>query len=308
MNSDTCQLITDRILEALEAGLVPWRRPWKADGSNKPLRSNGEPYKGVNVLVLLATAMSRGYGSPYWLTFNQAKALGGSVRKGETGTPVVFYKTVRRKPSEDGEEQGAYRLLKHYTVFNLEQVDGVEMPPLEPLPERDTIASCDELVAHFVGALNGPAIGHGGDRACYAPFLDRVQMPLIGQFDSSELYYGTLFHELAHSTGHESRLARQNWSEVTFGDSSYALEELVAEIASAFLAVEVGLELELEQSAAYIGGWLKALKNDKQLVVKAAAAAAKATAHILGEGGSEEPPPPPLVGSSPSSHELGGSP
>lgn len=291
MNSDTCQLITDRIVEALEAGLVPWRKPWKADRTNCPLRATGDPYRGVNILVLQATAMARGYASPYWLTFNQAKKAGGNVRKGEQGTPVVFYKTVaKKKDAETGESPGSYRLLRHYTVFNLDQIEGVEMPALEPLPERDPIAACDQIVARFVGALNGPRLNHGGDRAFYSPMFDRVQMPLLGQFDASESYYQTLFHELAHSTGHEDRLARQNWSEVTFGDASYAQEELVAEIAASFLCTEAGVDGDLDQSASYIGGWLRALKNDKTLVVKAAAAAQKAAGHILGEAPSGASP------------------
>jgi antirestriction protein ArdC len=289
MKSDTYTVVTERIIEALEAGHIPWSQPWGVDRTNRPLRSTGQPYSGVNVLVLLATAMTRGYSSPWWLTFNQARKLGGCVRKGESGTPVVFYKTVTKKRTADDEEPGAYRLLKHYTVFNLDQIDGVEMPEIEPLPERDPIQAADEIVHRYIGALNGPRLGHGGNSAYYSPFQDSVTMPLIGQFDSSEHYYSTLFHELAHSTGHESRLARQNWSEATFGSESYAREELVAEIAAAFLSGESGVDLAVEHHAGYIQSWLRALRDDKTLVIKAAAAAQKASEHVLGTKRSEEP-------------------
>ena len=301
---DAYKLVTDRIIEALEAGIVPWHKPWKAYGSNVPMSlSTGKAYNGVNVWTLSATAMLRGYSSAWWITFKQAKERGGSVRKGEKGTPVVFWKFIEKTDPATGDVTERIPLLRYFTVFNVEQCDGIEAPVSEPMPERDPIEACEAIARGYVGS---PEVKHGGDRAYYSPALDYVQMPQMGAFDTSEHYYGTLFHELAHSTGHADRLARKSLIHpAPFGSEDYSREELIAEMAAAFLCGQAGIEVNVQHHASYIGSWLKALTNDPKLVVQAGAAASKAANLILGdtfatEGDSASADPSPLV-----NHPLG---
>jgi antirestriction protein ArdC len=299
MSKDVYKLVTDRIIEALEAGIVPWNRPWKTGVGNNGPRSlaSGKPYRGVNVWILAATAALRGYDSSYWATFKQVKERGGTVRKGEKGTQIVLWKPVKAREAEGGEEQRRdYLLLRYFTVFNIEQCDGIEEPAGAELPEVDPIESAQVISDRYI-AHNGPSLGHGGDRAYYAPALDRVQMPLIEAFDSAEHYYGTLFHELAHSTAHESRLNRPI-AESTFGSEDYSREELIAEMAAAFLCGEAGIEVNIEHHAGYLASWLQVLNNDRKLIVQAAAAAQKATDRVLGsEYGKDVADPTPKEGS-----------
>ena len=291
--ADAYKVVTDRIIEALEQGIVPWRKPWKnVRGTGPTSLQTGREYRGINVWILSVTAQLRGYTSPYWVTFKQAKERGGTVRKGEKGTQVVLWKPVRKEVEENGEtKQASYLILRYFTVFNLDQCDGIEMPAEEPLPERDPIAACEEIVTGYVP---GPEIRHGGNSAHYSPALDYVQMPQRGQFDTSEHYYGTLFHELAHSTGHESRLNRDTLiSPKPFGSEDYSKEELVAEMTAALLCGEAGIEVNYEHHAGYLASWLKALKDDRKLIVQAAAKAQKASDLVLGvtphKNGEEEP-------------------
>ena len=280
--ADSYNVVTDRIIEALEAGIIPWRKPWKSVAGEGPMSlSTGRPYRGINVWILSVTAQLRGYSSPYWTTFKQAKERGGSVRKGEKGTQVVLWKPFTKETEKDGQKrEERFLMLRHFTVFNLDQCDGVEAPKSEPLPERDPIERAEEIV---VGFMPGPSIGHGGNSAHYSPALDHVQMPKRGQFTTSEHYYGTLFHELAHSTGHESRLKRDTLLDPRpFGSEDYSKEELVAEMAAAFLCGEAGIEPNIEHHAGYIASWLAALKDDRKLLVSAAAKAQKASDLILG--------------------------
>jgi antirestriction protein ArdC len=284
---DAYQLVTDRIIEALEAGIVPWHKPWRAIGGDAPTSlSTGKPYNGVNVWTLAATSMLRGYSSQYWTTFKQCKDRGGSVRKGEKGTPVVFWKFIEKK-DVTGEKTGTpgkdYKIpfLRYFTVFNLDQCDGIEAPASEPLPVRDPIEACEQIAR---GYIDGPTVNHGGNRAYYSPALDIVGMPRIEAFETSEHYYGTLFHELAHSTGHVDRLARKSLVHPTpFGTEDYSREELVAEMAAAFLCGDAGIPVNVTHHASYVGSWLKNLGEDPKLVVQAAAAATKAARLILGE-------------------------
>jgi len=279
---DAYSAVTARIIEALEAGVVPWHKPWRSFAGNAPRSmSTGKAYQGVNVWTLGATAMMRGYSSPYWITFKQAKERGGSVRKGEKGSPVVFWKFLDKKDPATGEVDGKIPLLRYFTVFNVEQCDGIEAPAIEALPEREPIEACEAIAR---GYIDGPTVNHGGDRAYYSPALDMIGMPRIGQFDTTEHYYGTLFHELAHSTGHADRLARKSLVHpAAFGSEDYSREELVAEMAAAFLCGEAGIEVNVVHHASYIGSWLKALQDDNRLVVQAGAAAHKAAALILGD-------------------------
>jgi antirestriction protein ArdC len=283
--ADAYNVVTDRIIEALEAGVVPWRKPWRnVEGKLPTSLQTGRAYRGINVWVLSLTAQAKGYTSPYWVTYKQAKERGGNVRKGEKGTQVVLWKPVKKTAeNEAGEaEDRSYLILRYYTVFNLDQTEGIEIesPDDGEAVWCDPIERAEEIVTGYVP---GPEIKHGGNQAYYSPALDFVMMPQRGQFETSELYYGTLLHELAHSTGHESRLKRDTLIKpAPFGSEDYSKEELVAEMASAFLCGECNIEPNIEHSASYIAHWLKALKDDRKLLVSAAAKAQKAADLVLG--------------------------
>jgi len=281
--ADAYQAITDRIVAALEEGTIPWEKPWISVRGEMPTSlQTGKPYKGINVWMLSLTAQMAGYGSPYWVTFKQAKERGGTVRQGEKGTQVVLWKPISKEiENEEGDkEEQRFWLLRSFTVFNLDQTDGIEMPEEEPLPERDPIADCEAIVT---GYLLGPTISHGGNSAHYSPSRDAVQMPKMGQFDSSESYYGTLFHELAHSTGHKDRLNRETLIQpLPFGSEDYSKEELIAEMSAAMLSGVAGIEVPIERHAGYVQHWLKVLKDDRKLIVSAAGKAQKASDLILG--------------------------
>jgi antirestriction protein ArdC len=272
--------VTERIVAALEAGTVPWRRPWiaSADAHRNPV--SGTEYRGVNPFLLDMTAWDRGYSDPLWITFKQAKTKGGCVRKGEKSTLVIFWKMLKGKDKDTGEER-TIPMLRHYRVFNVAQVDGldIERPEVAPF---DPIERADAIIA---GMPNAPTIGHGGNRAFYAPALDAVQLPMREQFVSADAYYSTAFHELTHSTGHESRLNREEVAgrgKHAFGSERYAREELVAELGAAMVGARAGIAPQTDQSAAYIAGWLKALKEDDKLLISAAGRAQRAADYIVG--------------------------
>jgi antirestriction protein ArdC len=269
--------ITQGIIEQLEQGTVPWRKPWRST-LPKNLVSQ-KPYRGINTVVL---AM-HGRTSPYWATFRQIKKAGGSVRKGERGTHIVFTNWFKVEDEETGEER-QLPFLKSYTVFNLDQTTGIEVQDEEPPMPITPIERCEEIARAMPP---GPTIRHnGGSSAFYRPPTDSVHLPLRDNFGSAEGYYSTLFHELVHSTGHQSRLARKGVTEITgFGTDAYSNEELVAELGAAFLCGRTGIAPHtLENSAAYIDNWLSKLKSDKKLVVIAAAQAQKAVDFICDEG------------------------
>jgi antirestriction protein ArdC len=274
-NDKAYQVITDRIIGLLEQGTAPWNRPWDASqGMPRNLVSKRE-YNGINVWLL----NSLSYTSPFYLTFNQAKALGGQVRKGEKGCPVVFWKVYTKEDQETGEEEKRFT-LKYYTVFNASQVDGIKVPAIEKVERVHTpIEACAKLVG---GYPLPPTITHGGSQAFYRPSDDAVHMPVPESFAVRERYYSTLFHELVHSSGHSSRLNRSTLKDmVRFGDTSYAKEELVAEMGATFLCSVVGIEnVTIHQSASYIKGWLSALRNDPKMLIQAASQAQKAAEYI----------------------------
>jgi antirestriction protein ArdC len=285
---DVYSRITDKIIADLEQGVRPWLMPWNADHAagriTRPLRHNGVPYKGINVVMLWSAAVSKGYACPLWLTFKQALELGGNVRKGETGELVVYANRITRTETDDkGEEQEReIAFLKGYTVFNAEQCEGLpaqytaktEPPALLP------IARIERADRFF--AATGAVIRHGGTRAYYAEGADYVQMPFFETFRDAESYAATLAHEVTHWTKHEKRLAR-DFGRVRHGDEGYAKEELVAELGSAFLAADLELTPEVRKDhAAYIGSWLKALRDDKRLIFSAAAHAQRAVDYLHG--------------------------
>jgi antirestriction protein ArdC len=283
---DVYSRITNRIVADLEQGVRPWMKPWSADHAagrvTRPVRHNGIPYKGINIVMLWAASVAKGYGCPFWLTFRQALELGGSVRKGEHGELVVYANRITRtETDEKGEEQiHEIPFLKGYTVFNAEQCDGLpahftakaEPPALPPLQR---IERADRFFA-----ATGAEICHGGTRAFYAEGPDYVQMPPFETFRDAESHAATLAHELTHWTKHETRLAR-DMGRIRWGDEGYAKEELVAELGAAFLCADLEITPEVrEDHAAYIASWLKALKDDKRLIFSAAAHAQRAADYL----------------------------
>jgi antirestriction protein ArdC len=280
---DVYQIVTDKIVSMLEAGVVPWRRPWSSGGLPRNLVSK-KPYRGINYFMLSASK----YISPFWLTMRQANELGGSVRKGEQSTVVVFWK-VDEKPDQaaTGADDKIRRrfLLRYYRVFNLEQCElpaGVldQLPKIET-HEHDPIAAVEMLVANMP---QRPDLQTAGSKAFYSSLSDRVTMPPRELFTSAEEYYATLLHELTHSTGHPGRLARDTITEAApFGSAVYSKEECVAEMGSAYLCAEAGISAPvIANQAAYVAGWLKQLRDDRKLLVHAAAQAQKAADFILG--------------------------
>ena len=285
--------VTSRIIAALERGTVPWRHPWRARG----LRNAGShrPYRGINLLMLSLTSMEAGYEDARWLTYRQAEQLGGHVRRGEQGTRVILWKWLGREDdgdtnAADEERRPAFPLMRLYTVFNVAQCDGLSLPDPDAGESFDPLTRAEEIVA---GYADGPGVLHDGASAYYIPSRDEVHLPPQGASRDADGYYATLFHELAHSTGHPSRLNREGYQEsAPFGSPVYSREELIAEFAAAFLCQEAGVDVSrLDQSAAYIASWLKALEDDRRLAVAAAGQAQRAVDHILGRDPRTPVPP-----------------
>ncbi|MCP3477628.1 zincin-like metallopeptidase domain-containing protein [Bradyrhizobium sp. CCGUVB1N3] len=282
MRTDVYQKITDHIVRELEKGVRPWHQPWKVEHSagriTRPLRGNGVPYQGINVLMLWSAAVEKGYAAPIWMTFRQAKELGAHVRKGEEGSLVVYADKIIRSETnaETGEEaEHAIPFMKGYTVFNVEQIEGL---PSHYYAQPERRPESVERIAHAEAffAATGASIVHGGSKACYVTSTDNIRMPCIDFFESAESYYATLAHECSHWTKHEKRLNR-DFGRKRFGDEGYAMEELVAELGAAFLSADLGLTPEVrDEHAAYIGSWIKALKNDKRAIFAAASHAQRA--------------------------------
>lgn len=291
---DIYQEVTDQIVKLLEEGTVPWRNPIKrgsGDGWPKNLKS-GKQYRGINVFLLAVRAWGSGFTSDFWLTFKQAKEKGGTVRKGEKSSLVVFWKQIQKEDKETGKEI-TLPVLRHYNVFNAEQCDDIKIPnaavdDCDPIP-FEPLAVAENMLA---GYERGPPVEFGGTRACYRPATDTVIMPAREKFVDRENFYATLFHELSHSTGHSSRLDRGLDTMLSpFGSPDYSREELVAEMSSAFLAAVAGISPPtIEQSAAYLDNWCRALKGDKRLVINAAGAAQKSSDWILGTSFDDAPP------------------
>ncbi len=291
--ADVYTRVTDRIAASLEAGTRPWMRPWEAGADDRlpmlPLRGNGQPYRGVNVLLLWAEAVERGYSANTWMTYKQAMEQGAHVRKGEKGAMVVYADTIQRTETNDkGEEvERAFGFMKAYTVFNVEQIEG--LPPevyVPPAPRDDghTIDMIEEAEAFFAGT--GAVFRHGGRLAFYAPGPDVIQLPPAQAFRDAESYTATKAHELLHWTGHKDRLAREFGKR--YGDRAYAFEELVAEVGAAFLCADLAITPELrEDHAAYLASWLDVLKQDKRAIFTAASHAQKAMDYLHGLQGRE---------------------
>lgn len=269
------ELITNMIIEMLDKGVVPWHRPW-----NVPMPMNlvsKKEYRGVNVLTLSFTE----FASPYWLTYRQAKELGGHVKPGAKGLPIVYWNWIKaKKMGSEDEADNSIPFLKYHTVFNLEQCEGIPIPD-DSKAGNKPLDQCERIIERMP---NKPIILHKGDEAFYSPKSDRVTLPNKENFESIEEYYSTLFHEIVHSTGHESRLNRICLKEPhAFGSDTYSKEELIAEIGSSFLCSMTGIESKtLTNQIGYINGWLNRLRNDKRLIITASAHAQKAVDYIRG--------------------------
>jgi antirestriction protein ArdC len=288
---DVYSIITERIIEKLEAGTIPWHKPWRSIGAPRNLVSK-KFYRGVNVWLLTV----QGYTSPYWATMRQINELGGQVRKGEKATPVVFWRIyvdgVEVKAGEpepelqEPEGQGRRRfVLRYYSIFNTEQcelpttvTDNLALPEQRQL---DPIEACETILA---GMPSPPDIVHAGDKAFYSPVTDRVTMPPRCLFESGDEYWATLWHETAgHATGHPKRLNRDSIREAApFGSATYSAEEILAEMAAAYLCGITGIaNRTIDNSAAYISAWLNRLRSEPKLIVHAAAQAQRACDYVL---------------------------
>jgi antirestriction protein ArdC len=283
---DVYTRVTNKIVADLERGNLTWLQPWQAGRHqagpvSRPLRAGGKAYRGVNVLMLWAAAIERGYSCPLWLTYKQAAELGGQVRKGEKGSLVVYADKFTKTGTDDkgADVEIEIPFMKGYTVFNAEQIDNLPGHFYVKVPAANTAINRLETVDTFF-ANTKANVQHGGNRAFYSPGRDVVQMPELQTFRDSEAFYGTLGHEIVHWTRHESRLNR-DFGQKRFGDAAYAVEELVAEIGAAFLCADLGITPETrEDHAAYIGSWLQVLKNDKRAIFTAASHAQKAADYL----------------------------
>lgn len=289
---DVYEEVTNQIIAMIEAGTRPWSPRWTSGASSLPLRHEGTAYRGINILLLWSAAMAHGYANPYWMTYRQASDLGGQVRKGEKGNLVVHAGTFTPKEAEaeqvgagEGEsEERARSYLKKYVVFNVEQIDGLDMAKY-PVP-RVEVTNRDqrdpELEAAF--ARYGVPFSEGGNSAYYNPAADNIRMPSFADFVSGNAFYATLGHEAVHSSGHRSRLNRDTLYGYGKSTEIRAAEELIAEIGAAMLCSQLGMEpTEREDHAAYVASWLTSLRNDKRAIFRAATAAQAASEFILAE-------------------------
>lgn len=268
------ETITDDILKLLDQGVIPWRKPWQGGSNFRPANAISKAaYQGINTWMLAFSP----FDDHRWLTYKQAQQLKGNVRKGERGRHVVYAQAARE--DEEGDRRPGF--LKVYTVFNVAQCEGVEIEPLEKptLHEWEAIEAAERIAANMPAP---PQLQHGGRRAYYQPMIDAITMPPRPLFEDGPGYYSTLFHEMGHSTMHPDRCNREEARGHAFGTPDYSREELVAELTSAYLLGECGLlPGEIENSAAYIKGWSRALADDKRMIITAASKAQAAANYIL---------------------------
>lgn len=284
-NVDLYQTVTNRIIKSLESGVLPWSCPWDKGGFNclpKNLKT-GASYSGINVVLLWSAAAESGYKSPYWLTYKQAAEMGGNVIKGQKGTGLIFYKQIE-KLNDEGEKE-CFPMLKSFTVFNVEQIENVDLPEIkEEKPTENTAFLINEQ-AEQIFIDTAIETHHIGAEAFYRPSTDTINMPNRELFDNSDSYYATRLHEIVHATSHKSRVNRKLGG--TFGSKEYAFEELIAEIGAAFCCAELSIFGNVQHES-YIANWLTKLKNDKKYIFQAAAQASKAHQWIFKDHISKE--------------------
>lgn len=261
------EIVTEKIIEKLESGTIPWRKPWT--GGEAISWKTQKPYRGINTMLL---------DPGEYITFKQVKEAGGKIKKGAISEIVVFWKWLTKENDEGKLE--VFPLLRYYRVFNINDCEGIESkrPPNETF-EHDPIEQAESIIENY---MDKPNLQWKELRAYYMPSMDYVNMPPLKHFRNINEYYSVFFHELVHSTGHKSRLKREGITQVSsFGSDTYSREELVAEMGAAMLCGVTGIDNStLDQSAAYIQSWLRKLKDDKRLVVMAAAQAQKAVDYI----------------------------
>jgi antirestriction protein ArdC len=275
------EVITSRIIEMLEQGVAPWRRPWRTAAAEPRNLVSGKPYRGINALLLAAL----GWRSPWFLTYRQAAQRGGNIKRGAKGFPVIFWKCADNEADEESEKTDRKTrkrlILRYSTVFSSEQCEGVEIPAVPAANASEPIAECERVIREM---RNPPRIEHGGTQAFYRPSTDTITLPHPEQFESRELYYSVLWHEAGHASGAASRLARKGITDATmFSDHLYSVEEIIAECTAAFLCGATGIEAAtLQDSTAYLANWIKVLKGDARLIITAAGHAQRAADLILG--------------------------
>jgi antirestriction protein ArdC len=275
--------ITDTLIAKMEAGVTPWNKPWSASTAS-PHNLSGRNYRGANAFWLDMLRDMRGYTSPVWMTYNQASAAGGSVKKGEKGTCVFFWNFTEKANATTGKVEKMV-WAKAYTVFNLDQTENVRHKAIDPLAQPSVFERNDAADALVVAT--GAVITHGGDRACYVPSADVIRMPVKEAFTGSDAYYSTLFHEIGHWTGSDKRLKREFGKR--FGDMAYAAEELVAELTAAYVCAALGFDNPArDDHAAYLQAWIKVLKADPKAFITAAGKAQAAADFILSSQAEEE--------------------
>ena len=273
------QEITDSIISELEKGATPWVKPWNAPMSADKNIVSGKAYRGINRLLLAMISGIKGYNNPAWATYDQWANLGGNVRKGEKAAKIIFFSTAKDKKAEKAGEDKTYQFARAYCVFNVEQVEGIDIIASDDIPVSDNqkIEACENRIIATAAKYS-----IGGDTACYIPSIDSIRMPALNTFQSAEHYYATFFHELTHWTSDKTRCDR-DLSKGRFGNSDYAFEELVAELGAAFLCQQHGIKGDLRH-AGYIDHWLKCLKADSRAIFKASALAQQASDFLLNCG------------------------
>ena len=284
-NADVYDRVTAQILAQLDKGAVPWRKPWSTGKYQAPMNViSKKPYRGFNVLTTYTTTVSGGFESPFFVSFKQALDLGGNVKKGERSTSIMYWRMRKVKDKETGEEK-TIPMAKYSSVFNIGQCENIDLSKIPAVEDpktydHDSIAEASGILEDWQDC---PPIKHGGDRAFYSPSEDRIQMPQKRRFVTAENYYHTLFHEAIHSTGHESRLNREELKKGSFGNEPYSIEELTAEAGACLLSARSGIQFEVENSASYINSWRKKLGDDPKIVVQAFSRAQRAVDLIMGE-------------------------
>ena len=283
MKVNIYQEITDKFIKCLSEDKIPWKRQYINNDAGFPVnKTTDKNYNGINLFLLWVEQQEKGYQSALWLTYKQAESLKGSVKRGEKGTKIIYYNFVTKENEKNPEKDDKIPFIKAYTVFNIEQTEGIDFDKVD-LSQIDfnSIEACENVLTLY---KNKPEIKHNGQSAFYHPSFDYINMPQKDSFISSDAYYCTLFHEAIHSTGHATRLDRlkENKETLHSNSKSYSFEELVAEIGSCFLAIETQIEQNIDNRKAYIQSWARTLKNNPTWIVKAANKAQKAINYIKG--------------------------
>ena len=273
------EIITEQIINSLEQDRIPWRKPWSDFGSPKNLLT-GKEYSGINFFLLSLS----GWQNPYFLTYKQAKKLGGNIKKGEKQNAICWYSPIVKKDKSTGEEK-SFKCLRYYGVFNVEQTENIPLDKIPDLKKPDNFSPIEQAENIILGYQKKPEIVYSNQGAFYSPSKDLVNLPEKNTYDKPESFYATAFHELTHSTGHKKRLDREGITNSDgFGNHLYSKEELIAEMGSAFLCSKSGIDNTLENSKSYIQNWLRVLRGNSKMVIEASTKAKQASEHILNIG------------------------